>query len=347
MDANAPVEGRAPDSVTAQTTPVTFLNKDGRRLFGMLHRPQRPRTDGVGILLLSPGVKGRIAPHRLYNKMTRRFVALGFPVLRFDFYGLGDSEGDNPEALLADFYGAVQVGRYIGDTIAAMDWMQQTEGTSRFIAAGLCGGALTGLLTADRDPRVAALLALSIPVILDGSRIDSSLYMTDVQLKGNRQRYLGKLRLWDAKVWHSWVRFLTFQSHYSLIVRALTKPVLKRLGKPPVVTAEAAAEPKDNTNPLFAPAFRGMASSRRPMLLLFAGSDRLLFEFEVKFVERHRAWFEANADLYTMHVTPLANHVFSFPEWQQDMLEQSCRWLDREFNAGVDALAQGAVASGR
>ena len=159
-------------------TPLTFCNQDGLRLFGMLHQPAVPREGAETVLILSPGVKMRVAPHRLYNKLAERFVAMGYPVLRFDFHGLGDSEGAAPETLLADFYGATQLGRYVGDTLAAMDWMQRTYGTRQFIAAGLCGGALTGLLTAARDPRIVALCAISFPVILDGSDRDPARYMT-------------------------------------------------------------------------------------------------------------------------------------------------------------------------
>jgi len=37
-------------------------------------------------------------------------------VLRFDFYGLGDSEGEIREPMLADLYGSIQMGRYVKDT---------------------------------------------------------------------------------------------------------------------------------------------------------------------------------------------------------------------------------------
>src|SRR5688572_21400116 len=180
---------------TAQKIPVTFANQDGLRLFGVLHQPAGPRHKPV-ILLLSPGVKMRVAPYRMYVKMAERFAALGFAVLRFDFHALGDAEGEAPEALLADFYGATQVGRYVGDTVAAMDWMQRTYGSTEFIAAGLCGGALTGMLTAQRDPRITSLLGVSIPVILDGSNIDATKYMTDVQLGFARRKLLRKLKFW-------------------------------------------------------------------------------------------------------------------------------------------------------
>lgn len=335
--------------MTATSIPVTFPNKDGLRLFGILHQPERPRGD-TAILLLSPGVKMRVAPHRLYPKLAARFVALGYPVLRFDFHGLGDAEGTAPEALLADLYGATQVGRYIADTIAAMDWVQQTYGITKFIASGLCGGALTGMLAAGRDPRITSLVGLSIPAILDGSNIDASKYMTDAQLAGTRRRYLGKLRLWDPAVWRSWVRFFSFQSHYSLILKSVARPFLARL-RPPVPASPAPgaapaadAAPADNTNPHFGPALLRMLATSRPVFLIFAETDRLLWDFEVKFLQRHRASVDRYAGLFEVHVTKGANHIFSFAEWQEDMLDQCCRWLERQGRAAEPQASAAAAA---
>ncbi|MEQ1795837.1 MAG: hypothetical protein ABL970_16770 [Nitrospira sp.] len=270
----------------------------------------------------------RVAPHRLYLNMADRFVALGYSVLRFDFYGLGDSEGEVHEEYLADLYGAIQVGRYVEDTIAAMDWLQHTYGISQFIASGLCGGAITGLLTAMRDERIVCLLGLAIPVILDGSRIDFTKYMTDAQLSATRHGYLGKL--WTLEAWRSWVRFLTFQSDYKLIIRSLLKPLLVKWrgsGSTPAVCAQP--EGGDNANPYFAKAFYQMVSTSRPVYLVFAEMDRLYWEFEKKFVERNRAELELYASRYEIHMTKQANHIFSFREWEKDMLDQCSGWLHR------------------
>lgn len=312
--------------MTSEVLPVTFCNKAGHRLFGMLHRPADASASGAAIILLSPGVKMRVAPHRMYLNMAKRFVALGYPVLRFDFYGLGDSEGEAEEEYLADLYGAIQVGRYIDDTIAAMDWMQQTYGTSQFIVSGLCGGAITGLFAGARDPRVICLLGLAIPVIIDGSRIDFTRYMTDVQLSATRQGYLEKL--WDLRAWRSWIRFLTFRSDYRVIARSLFKPLVARFrSKNPAAAAPTQREPADNTNPYFAQAFFKMVSTSRYVYLVFAGMDRLYWEFEKKFMERNRVELESNASWYEIHVTKDANHIFSFREWEEDMLDQCSRWL--------------------
>jgi pimeloyl-ACP methyl ester carboxylesterase len=327
--------------MTATTTPVTFLNPDGLRLFGILHQPERPRDPGTAILLLSPGVKMRVAPHRLYLKMTARFVALGYTVLRFDFHGLGDAEGELPEGQLADLYRAVQMGRHVGDTVAAMEWMQKTHGVSRFIVSGLCGGALTGLLAAEEDPRITALVGLSIPVGLDGSNVDVVRAMTVPQLKGTRKRYFRKFRVWDPAVWRSWARFFTFQSHYRMIVHTMLKPFLARFRSAgPAVTGE----PDDSTNPRFAPAFRRMVSTSRRILLVFGEGDRLRHDFNVKFMSRHAQSLERFARFFEIHVVPQANHIFSFEEWQDEMLDHCCRFLAPEI--GTETGAETGAAAG-
>lgn len=314
--------------MTSEVFPVTFQNRDGLRLFGMVHRPVKSCASGATIILLSPGVKMRVAPHRLYLDMADRFASLGYTVLRFDFYGLGDSEGEAEEEYLADLYGAVQVGRYINDTIAAMDWMESTHEAKKFIVAGLCGGAITGLLAAVRDRRIVGLLGLAIPVILDGSRIDFKKYMTDAQLNATRDGYLGKLV--DPGAWRSWLRFLTFRSDYRLILRSLLKPLAAKLHKThPIAPVQVQQEPADNTNPYFAQAFRQMVSTARPICLIFSEMDRLYWEFERKFVERNRPMLDSHRAWYEVHITKSANHIFSFREWEEDMLDRCAEWLTR------------------
>jgi uncharacterized protein len=328
-----PLSHVPPASATAAApapVPVTFSNPSGARLFGILHRPERPREPGTAILLLSPGVKMRVAPHRLYNKMAARFVALGYPVLRFDFHGLGDSEGDAPEALLADFYGATQMGRYVGDTIAAMDWLQQRHGFDRFIVGGLCGGALTGLLAATRDVRIVSLLGLSIPVIVDGSQVDASRFMTDQQLEGTRAAYLDKLKIWRGDAWRSIIRLATFQTDFKLLRRSIGRPLAKRFQRAGRTDARGVTERSaDNTNPLFAPALIQMLAASRPVLLVFAEADRLYWEFQTKFMTPHGGAVDPYRSWCEIHVTPHANHIFSFAEWQLDMLDVCCSWLER------------------
>jgi hypothetical protein len=143
------------------------------------------------------------------------------------------------------------------------------------------------------------------------------------------------------------MRFVTFRSHYSLIARSVGRPIVGRARKADATAPDAA--PADNTNQLFAPTFRQFVESNRRVLLVFAETDRLYYEWEDKFVARHQEWVERHRSAYAVHVTPQANHIFSFAEWQADMLDASRQWLGREYPAaGSQAEAQadsaGAVA---
>lgn len=308
-----------------QLTPIVFTNRKGLRLFGILHMPPSSARKDVGILLLSPGVKMRVGPECLYRRMTELFIRLGFPVFRFDFYGLGDSEGDLEETLLVDVYNHIEMGRFVDDTIDAVDWMQQHCGVSRVVVSGLCGGAVTGLLAGNRDNRIAGLISLGITPVLASRAADASLYMTETQVMHAKKRYFRSLVNFKA-----WWRFLTLRSDYRLVWRALIKPLIRPLkGKTPDGENDGAG--KDNANPLFPPAFFNMLASNRPMLLIFSGADRLYGEFQEKFVAKYKDRLQHVASGYDMHIIPHANHVLSLREWQRQMLDIAAQWLERRF----------------
>ena len=80
-------------SIADRQHAVTFENANGEKLFGIIHEPLAQARRDVGIILLSPGVKNRVAPHRLYNKMAAAYVSLGFWVFRFDCSWVGRFRG--------------------------------------------------------------------------------------------------------------------------------------------------------------------------------------------------------------------------------------------------------------
>jgi alpha-beta hydrolase superfamily lysophospholipase len=315
--------------------PVTFDNSSGLRLVGMLHEPTSEGRRDVAVVLLSPGVKTRVAPHRLYNKMAAALCAQGFTVLRFDFYGLGDAEGEIPLRNLRDLYGSVALGRYVGDTRDALAWLARTHGFERFIVGGLCGGALTGLLTAPGDPRIVGIVALGLPVMLDSADLDPVQFMTVGQLTSLRSRYLQKAL--DPK---AWLRVLSFKTDFRLMMKSFGT-LIRRKKKPapaatPATTGAGAAPPAAvetpaNMNPHFAPAFFKTAERGCPMLVVFSEADRLYWEFEEKFVALNRPRYDACAPQLDLHVIKSANHILTFEPWQAEMQDHLRRWLERRF----------------
>jgi len=313
-------------------TPVSFKNTTGAKLYGMLHSPAKQKKN-TGIILLSPGIKSRVAPHRLYIKMANNFCDMGFEVLRFDPEGLGDSEGEILEKYAADVYGSIQVGRFVSDTIIAMDWMEKECGVSKFIISGLCGGAITGLLTGAMDKRVECLIGLGIPVILDSENVDQLKYITEGQLGRLHDGYIKKII--DPR---AWLRFLSLKSDYRIMFKSLMQPLKKYINENLAKSLKnnnreekIVNKISDNFNALFPNAFMEMVSDRK-IFLIFSGSDRLFWEFEEKFKNPYNNDIEKHKENYQIDIINEANHIFSFKEWQQEMLDKSCSWLERNCN---------------
>lgn len=312
---------------------VTLRNSAGHALYCMFHAPDKVRfpAPSLAVLLLSPGVKMRVAPHRLYRKLMKTFLDRGIAVLRVDFHGLGDSEGELQEVQLDQLYRQVQLGRHIGDVAAAINWVERELGIRRVLVGGLCGGALTGLLAAEFDRRVVGLYTIGIPVCLDGSGQHSAETMTRGQLGSLRKRYIAKLLKPDA-----WLRLLSFRSDFRLIWRSLTvasaaRRQRKAVKKSEGLTPTPATAPASNLNPLFPRAFFALLRAQTPILLLFSGADRLKWEFDEKFAEPWAAGLAPYAAITQVSMVEKANHVLSDPAWVADAAHQTAAWLDRHF----------------
>jgi uncharacterized protein len=302
---------------------VTFKNADGLTLFGTLHSPAVKQAALPVVVLLSPGVKMRVGPGRLYVPLTQLLNSQGYTVLRFDFFGLGDSEGELQETLLADVYNNIEVGRYVDDTLAALRWLRERHGFDRFVLGGLCGGAITAVLAAERDSRVEALLSIGMTVTLASNAATPAHYMTRAQLDYRRRGYIRKLLRPQA-----WLRFLTLQSEYDVIWRAMKRMFVK--DKPVAAVAAKPAAPTEqrgNANPLFPAAYFSFLRRGGKALMLFSERDRLQSEYEEKFVQPYAAQLSELTSQIEQHVIPHANHVLSFREWQEQMLVLSQRWL--------------------
>lgn len=83
-----------------------------------------------------------IVSHRAYQKLAVRLSQAGFPVLRFDFYGCGDSAGDGDQEHLDQWF---------ADIATAIDELRRRARLVKVCLAGLrLGGSLAILVGARR-----------------------------------------------------------------------------------------------------------------------------------------------------------------------------------------------------
>jgi pimeloyl-ACP methyl ester carboxylesterase len=122
-------------------------------MVGVLAEPDTAPTK-PHVLLLNAGFVHRVGPGRLSVEIARQVALAGFPSLRFDFSGIGDSPARVPPL------DPIACG--LADARAAMDHLCAEHGARKFILLGLCSGARHAHHVAVADPRVVG------GVMLDG-----------------------------------------------------------------------------------------------------------------------------------------------------------------------------------
>lgn len=70
-------------------------------LFGVFHSAQNPESREYGILICPPIAHEYVRTHRALRQLATALAAAGFPVMRFDYFGVGDSAGESGEGGVA------------------------------------------------------------------------------------------------------------------------------------------------------------------------------------------------------------------------------------------------------
>ena len=142
-------------------------------------------------MLCNPFGQEAIRAHRLLRVVAGRLARAGFHVLRFDYYGTGDSDGEDE---------AVTLAGWVEDVLAASAHLERIGGVHRVSWAGLGLGASAALLAAGRGS--PARIAAWDPVIV-GSDYVSGLARAHVaalavELPGTQPPATGQGRGFEA-----------------------------------------------------------------------------------------------------------------------------------------------------
>jgi alpha-beta hydrolase superfamily lysophospholipase len=133
-----------------------YFGPDGKRLFGWLHEPAAQRRQGLGLLICNPFGFEEICAHRSLRRFAEAASAAGFPCLRFDLAGCGDSQGDELDADTP--------ARWLHSVHTAIDTLKRAGGVSQVLVLGVrLGATLAALAAVERDD-VAGLVAIA-PVV--------------------------------------------------------------------------------------------------------------------------------------------------------------------------------------
>lgn len=119
-------------------TPIRFGSAQ-RELAGFFHAADPRRASGRAALLCNPFGHEAMRSHRFYRLLADRLSRQGVAVLRFDYYGTGDSQGDDEDG---DLEGWAQ------DIVCAQQELLRRSGAAHSVWFGARLGARLALLAA-------------------------------------------------------------------------------------------------------------------------------------------------------------------------------------------------------
>ncbi|HEX4049374.1 MAG TPA: alpha/beta hydrolase family protein [Steroidobacteraceae bacterium] len=153
---------------SALTEESLYFRAADRQLFGWLHRAAAApaaaaapgRSAEMGVVICKPFGYEATCAHRSLGAFAQAAAAAGFPTLRFDYAGTGDSGDIDPSA--------DQLALWTEDVVAAVHELQRRSGVGQVCLLGFRFGALLATLAARRCPAVTALIAVA--PVLSGRR---------------------------------------------------------------------------------------------------------------------------------------------------------------------------------
>jgi uncharacterized protein len=119
-----------------------YFGSGDKPLFGCCHEPQSGRRRECAVVVCQPVGHEYVNSHRALRRLAARLSDADFPVLRFDYYGCGDSAGDGE---------AGGIAQWLEDTAKAISEIRRMTGIVRVCLVGLrLGGALAATIGAER-----------------------------------------------------------------------------------------------------------------------------------------------------------------------------------------------------
>ncbi|MDB4969832.1 MAG: hypothetical protein JWN44_5521 [Myxococcales bacterium] len=139
--------------MTSSATPLYFGPPE-RPLFGWLHRASA--ASSLGVVVCNPFGYEAICSHRSLRHFCEAAAAAGFPALRFDYDGTGDSAGDDRDP--------ARLAAWVKSVHHAVDLVRRAGEVERVVLVGVRLGAMVATLAAVERDDLAGLVAIA-PVV--------------------------------------------------------------------------------------------------------------------------------------------------------------------------------------
>ncbi len=263
-----------------------ILSCDGLAMVGVLH-PAGTESE-TGVVVVVGGPQTRVGSHRQFLLLARALAANGIPTLRFDYRGMGDSEGE--------FAGFEAIG---ADIRAAVDCLlAEQPGIKRVVLWGLCDAASASMMYAPSDERVAGMVLLNPWMRTE---------------EGHSRTLMRSYYLRQIASKEFWSRLVRGNVRFGTALSSFANNVKSALG------VGSKAEDPEAGQSYTERMLTGLSSFDGAVMVILSGEDLTAAEFEQKASES-KAWRRA-LKRPTIRTTKIsdATHTFSSAAWRGEV----------------------------
>jgi uncharacterized protein len=277
----------------------TVFECDGDRLIGIIAQPEQPIETGVVIIVGGP--QYRAGSHRQFTLLARQLAEQGIASIRFDYRGMGDSEGvfRNFEAIDEDIRAAIET------------FMAHAPSIKQVVLWGLCDAASAALYYGHTDPRVKGLILLNPWVHTDAGAARARL----------KHYYLARLL---NKAF--WAKLISGKVRLAESIGDLGKSTRIAANNNVGHTAPT-GDPRHGSPGYIDRMLDGLTKFPGKVQVILSGNDLTAQEFlQLTTTDKH--WKKASADAGVRHVNlPDANHTFATCAWREMVAECTEHWI--------------------
>jgi len=243
------------------------------KLVGVVSYPEKTDTTKPAIVILNSGVMHHVGACRSAVVIARLFASAGYPVLRFNYYGIGYSGyGDTSVRSPLDIKQEIPL---------ALNELSKLTGVKSFVLHGLCSGARDAFSAALSDERIIAI-----------SQIDSHAYR-------NIHFYLNKIPrfMTNPMLWLNAIKVR--------LPKKSSPPTQNKASPQMEVQAWPDYPPKRNVES----GYQKLTARNVKLLITYTGSWNDEYNYENQFFDMYSNTDFKN--LVTINYMPQANHVMT------------------------------------
>ena len=282
--------------------PVTFQCEDST-LLGILNVPDTPPRRGI-VFVVADGPQYRAGVQRQFVILARAMVLAGYAALRFDYRGMGDSEGIHRGFEYVD-----------ADIKAAVDaLLAQCGSIEEVVLWGECDSSAAVLFYAYKDKRITGI-SIANPWV----RTEEGRAKTIV-----KHYYLR--RLFEKEFWG---KLFSGQFSFRNSLASLWQNAIKifRAGSHSASVQSTVSGAPDQKQPLPARLAHGLKSFEGRVLLILSGNDWIAKEFK-EVADASPVWRNLLSDQRLEHHEIVdADHSFSKKSARSEMVRLNLEWL--------------------